>query len=115
MVRNGSKIRHRVWDEKELGLSAVDLLAEMLMNGLCKAAKLGAQILQLLRYAAQWAGIKVVEGVNFTAEIIAAILGKMLARLKAMAQHAFTTMRRGLVALPLVMAGGWGIASSLPI
>jgi pimeloyl-ACP methyl ester carboxylesterase len=98
-----------------LGLSAVDLLAEMLMNGLAKAATLGAQVLQLLRYAAQWAGIQVVKGADFTAEIIGGILRKLLARLKALAQHAINTMGQGMVALPLVMAGGWGLATSIAI
>ena len=98
-----------------LGLSAVDLLAEMIMNGLCKAATLGEQVLKLLRYAAQWAGIQVVKGANFTAEVIGAILSKMVARLKAMAQHAINTVGQGMVALPLVMAGGWGLAQSMTI
>jgi triacylglycerol lipase len=58
-----------------LGLSAVDLLAEMLMNGLYKAAALGDQVYQLLHYAAKWAGIKVAAGANFTAEILKGSFG----------------------------------------
>ena len=93
-----------------LGLSAVDLLAEMIYNGLCKAAAFADKVFTLLRHAATWAGIKLAAGANFTAAIIGRILETMLARLKAMATHAINTIGHGMLPLPLIVAGGWAIA-----
>jgi triacylglycerol lipase len=98
-----------------LGLSAVDLLAEMLMKGLYKAAALGEQVYQLLHYAAKWAGIKVAAGANFTAEIIGRIFDAMLATLKSMALHAISTAGHNLVPLPLIVAGGGVLTSGTAI
>jgi triacylglycerol lipase len=80
-----------------LGLTAIDLLSEMLMNGLYKVAALGEQVYQLLHYSAQWAGIQVTAGANFTAEIIGRIFDAMLATLKSMAMHAISTAGHNLV------------------
>ena len=98
-----------------LGLTAVDLLAEMLHNGLCKAAAFSQQVFQLLRYAATWAGITVKAGSEFTVQIIGRILGTMMARLTAMSAHAITTVGVDLVPLPLIVAGGWAISSGLAL
>ena len=96
-------------------MTAVDLLAEMLLNGLCKAAALGEQVYQLLHYAAQWAGIQVTAGANFTAEIIGRIFDAMLATLKSMAMHAISTSSHNLVPLTLIVAGGWVLTSGTAI
>lgn len=94
-----------------LGLTAVDLLAEMLHNGMCKAAAFSEQVFILLRHAATWAGITVAAGAAFTVQIIGRILVVMLARLKAMAAHAINTAGQNMVALPLIVAGGWVLSS----
>ncbi len=96
-----------------LSLSAVDLLAEMLHNGLCKAAALADQVHTLLGYAAEWAGIKMAAGAQFTTRIIGAILDAMLARLKSLAMHALNTAERYLVPMSLTLAGGWALTSTL--
>jgi triacylglycerol lipase len=98
-----------------LGLTAVDLLAEMLLNGMTKMAALGAQVHTLLRHAATWAGVTVGPGADFTAQIIGRILSTMLARLNGMAAHAINTIGNKLVAMPLVVAGGWALGQSLAL
>ena len=94
-----------------LGLSAVDLLAEVLIKGLYKLAQLGGQILKLLGYAAKWAGITVVSGTQFTAAIIAKILDKMLATLRHLAVRALTNPTATLMPVPLILTGSWALAS----
>ena len=93
-----------------LGLSAVDLLAEMLNNGMCKAAAFSGQVFDLLRHAATWAGITVAAGADFTVQIIGRIMFIMLARLKAMAAHAINTLGQNMLPLPLIVAGGWALS-----
>jgi triacylglycerol lipase len=97
-----------------LGLTAVDLLAEILMRGLYKAGQLGDQILTLLGYAATWAGIQIVSGAQFTAAIIAKILSKMLATLRFLAVGALAAASRGLVPLPLIIGGSWALTGYAP-
>jgi triacylglycerol lipase len=94
-----------------LGLTAVDLLAEILVNGLYRAKNLGEQIITLLGYAAKWAGITVVSGAQFTAEIIKRILHKMLLTLRHMAVAALADPTGTLVPMALVMSGSWALAS----
>lgn len=98
-----------------LGLTAVDLLAEMLLNGMTKMSAFGSQVFTLLRHAATWAGITVAAGADFTTQIIGRILGAMLARLNAMASHAINTLGHHLVAMPLVVAGGFAIAHGVAL
>jgi triacylglycerol lipase len=98
-----------------LGLTAVDLLAEMLHNGMTKMALLGEQIFTLLRHAAEWAGITVSAGAQFTTQIIGRILAMMLARLNSMAMHAIHAGANHLVAMPLALAGGFALAHSLAL
>jgi triacylglycerol lipase len=59
-------------------------------------AALSSRIFTLLRHAASWAGITLKAGADFTAGILRAILGAMMARLKQMGQLALTTAARGL-------------------
>jgi triacylglycerol lipase len=94
-----------------LGLTAVDLLAELLYRGVHKLNALGAQIYQLMGYAADWAGIKLAQGAQFTAAIIKLILDKMLATLKAIA---VATVTRGPIGLsPMGLAiPAWVLMSS---
>ena len=87
-----------------LGLSAIDLLAEVLVNGLYKLKALGDQVLRLLGYAAEWAGIKIAAGADFTARIIGLILNKMLAALRALALDALNHPTRYLLPVPLAIA-----------
>ena len=98
-----------------LSLSAVDLLTEMLYNGLCQTATLAEEVYTLLRYAAKWAGISVAAGAEFTTRIIGAILSSMLARLQALALHAISTIERNLVPTSFILAGGWVLTSSMAI
>lgn len=98
-----------------LGLTAVDLIAELLVAGLYKMAALSSRIFTLLRHAASWAGITLKAGADFTAGILRAILGAMMARLKQMGQLALTTVTRGMRALPLVIAGSWALAQAMPL
>lgn len=98
-----------------LGLTAVDLLAEMLHNGMTKMALLGEQILTLLRHAAEWAGISVSAGAQFTTQIISRILSMMMARLNSMAMHAIHAGANHLVAMPLAIAGGFALAHSVAL
>lgn len=90
-----------------LGLTAVDLLAEIIHNGLSRMAALSAQVFELLRLAARWARIEMRPGAEFTAQIIKRILDAMMARLNAMAAHALVTIGHELTPLPLIVAGGW--------
>lgn len=94
-----------------LGLTAVDLLAEILVNGLYKAKNLGEQIIALLGYAAKWAGITIASGAQFTAEIIKRILGKMLLTLRHMALHALSNPTGTLMPVPLIMGSAWALSS----
>jgi hypothetical protein len=94
-----------------LGLTAVDLLAELLHRGIYKLKALGTQIYQLMRYAAKWAGIKMVEGAQFTAGIIRLILDKMLATLSAMAMVALTRPAVGLAPMDLGLPAAWALAA----
>jgi len=95
-----------------LGLTAVDLLAEILLKGLYKAKQLGEQIMTLLGHAATWAGIKMASGANFSAQIISLILSKMLATLRQLALVALASPARGLVPLPLIIGGAAWVLSS---
>jgi len=62
-----------------------------------------------------WAGIHHVEGVIFTAQIIRRILETMLRHLRNMALHALTKAGQNLSPLPLVIAGGWVLASGVAL
>jgi pimeloyl-ACP methyl ester carboxylesterase len=98
-----------------LGLTALDLLAEILMKGLYRAKELGEQIVTLLGYAATWAGIKVASGANFSAEIIRLILGKMMATLRQLSVLAMASAAREIVPLPLLLGSAWLLSSYGPL
>ncbi len=90
-----------------LGLTAVDLLAEVLLKGLHKLNELGNQIYTLLKYAAQWAGITAVKTADFTAGIIKAILVKMLDTIKLLATEAMSFITRNITPMSIGLAGAW--------
>jgi triacylglycerol lipase len=90
-----------------IAVTAIDLLAEILYTGLYKSAQLGGIILSLLKDAAVWAGVQMGKGAEFTAQIIAAILAKMLATLRALAAQAMAHPERFIAPVPLVMASSW--------
>jgi triacylglycerol lipase len=94
-----------------LGLSAIDMLAEILMNGLYQLKTLGERIFQLLRYAATWAGVTVAAGAEFTSKIIRVILSKMLATLRALAAQALANPAQFLRPLPLILAGSAALSA----
>lgn len=98
-----------------LGLTATDLIAELLVTGLYRTGMLVGRVFTLLRHAAAWAGITIKAGADFTASILRAILGVMLARLKQLGQLALATAQRGLRAMPLVLAGTWALAQAMPL
>ena len=89
------------------GLTATDLLAEMIHKGLARSMALSQQVFTLLRHAAEWTGIKLAAGVDFTVQIIRRILDKMMARLEHMAAHALSTVGHHIDPVPLIIAGGW--------
>ncbi|MBI3347096.1 MAG: lipase family protein [Burkholderiales bacterium] len=95
-----------------LGLSAVDLLAEMLLTGMARAQAMASQVYMLLRHAAKWAGIVVSAGADFTAQIIRRILDMMLSKLAQIGTVALAVGSRGLLPLPLIVAGGWALAQA---
>jgi hypothetical protein len=95
-----------------LGLTAVDLLAEILMKGLNKLKLLGAKIYQLLKYAAVWAGIKAVEGADFTAGIIKKILSKMLSALQSLAINSVAFASRNITPLTVGIGGSWALSAA---
>lgn len=95
-----------------LSLTAIDLLAEMLFNGLYRVKALGEQIFQLLNHAAKWAGVDLAPGADFTARIIGSILSTMLAAMKQMAIASLQIATRNIKAMPLVVAGGWALFDS---
>jgi triacylglycerol lipase len=98
-----------------IGLSALDMLVEMLLSGLYKAAALGAQVYTMLRHAATWAGITMAAGAEFTAQILRRIVGAMLSRLQQIATLSLAAITHELVPLPLLVAGGWSLAQGLPL
>lgn len=95
-----------------LGMSAVDLLAEMLLTGMARTAALASEIYTLLRHAATWAGITVSAGVNFTADIIRRILDKMLMRLTQLGAAALAAGVNDLTPMPLLISGAWVLAQA---
>src|SRR5271167_609380 len=94
-----------------LGLSAIDLLAEVLIRGMYQLKALGEQIFQLLRYAAIWAGIQVDAGAEFTSQIIRVILSKMLATLRTLAAQALANPAQFLRPVPLILIGNAALAA----
>ncbi len=90
-----------------LSLSALDLLAEMTMKGLYRVAALGEQVFELMRSAAEWAGVPLRAGADFTVEVIRAILEAMLAALKTLASAALSNPTIGLVPVPLLLGASW--------
>lgn len=94
-----------------LGLTAIDLLAELLLKGMHTVKVLGEKVLQLLRHAATWAGLKAVEAKDFTAGIIKVILAKMIASLKTLAASAAGGVARNIAPLSLGIGGAWALQS----
>jgi pimeloyl-ACP methyl ester carboxylesterase len=88
-----------------LGLSAVDMLAEVLLKGMHRLKQLGERIYQVLKYAATWAGVKAVETADFTTEVIKAILGKMLATLRALAMRSVNEAARNITPARIAIVG----------
>ncbi len=95
-----------------IAVTAIDLLAEILYTGLYKSAQLGGIILSLLGDAARWAGVQMAKGAQFTAQIIVAILSKMLATMREVAAHAMANPARFIAPIPLVMASSWALQSA---
>jgi hypothetical protein len=94
-----------------LGLTAVDLLAEILVRGLHLAKGLGEQILVLLRHAAKWAGITVSSASQFTADIIRRILDKMLTTLRQLAVISLASPISDLAPVPLIIGAQWMLSA----
>ena len=95
-----------------LSLSAVDLMAEILLRGLNKAKQLGEQILDLLRFAASWAGIKIGEATDFTASIIRWTLAKMLTSLRTLSTQALAFTSRNIWPISLALGGAFVLTAS---
>jgi triacylglycerol lipase len=99
-----------------LGLTAIDLLTEMLLKGVQMMSNVvGRQIDGLLRKAAEWARIPVANDQSFTATVIRAILDAMLARVRMAAIQALMMAEQNLRPLPLLLAGGAVLAAAYAI
>lgn len=94
-----------------LGLSAVDLLAEVLMKGLHKIQEMGTRLMRLLRYAATWAGVKVAEGADIGGEVIRTILKKMLSALKDLGSGAVAIGAANLAPMAVSLGGAFAMSS----
>ena len=92
-----------------LSLTAVDLLAEMILSGLYRAAALADEVWTLLRHAATWAGIQMAKGADFTVTILRRVLEVMLAKLRAVAALSLATLSHHLKPLPLLIPRQWTI------
>jgi len=89
-----------------LGLTAIDVLVEMLMKGVKMMNKvIGRQIDTLLRHAATWANIPVANDAEFTATVIRAILDAMMSRVRQAAIQALMLAEQALRPIPLALAG----------
>lgn len=95
-----------------LGLTAVDLLAEILMKGLNRLKILGQKIYTLLKHAAVWAGIKAVEGSDFTAGIIKRILSKMLSALRDLAANSLAFISRNITPMTIGLGTAWALSAA---
>jgi hypothetical protein len=95
-----------------LSLSAVDLLAEILMRGLHRMQQLGEKVLELLRFAATWAGIQVTAAAEFTAAMIRRILSKMLSSLRTLSTDALNVASRNILPMSVAFAGAYVLTSS---
>jgi triacylglycerol lipase len=95
-----------------IAVTAIDLLAEILYTGLHKSKQLGGIVLSLLKDAAAWAGVQMTKGAEFTAQIIATILSKMLATIRALASQAMAHPERFVVPIPIVMASSWALQNA---
>jgi hypothetical protein len=82
------------------------------MAGMARAQALASQVYTLLRHAAKWAGITVAAGADFTVQVIRRILDMMLSKLAQIGALALTVGSRGLLPLPLVIAGGWALVQA---
>jgi triacylglycerol lipase len=98
-----------------LGLTAVDLLAEILLKGLNRAREFGERVYQLLTYAASWAGITVAKTADFTASIIRAILNRMLDSIREMAVAAFAAITHNIRPMAIGIAGAWALSGGLAL
>jgi triacylglycerol lipase len=92
-----------------IAVTGIDLVAEILHAGIYKSVQLGGLILSLLGDAAKWAGVQMGKGAQFTADVIATILAKMLAALRGVVAQALAHPERFLAPLPLVMASSWAL------
>ena len=95
-----------------LGLTAVDLLAEILMKGLNRLKLLGQKIYTLLKHAAVWAGIKAVEGADFTAGMIKRILSKMLSTLRTLAANSLAFISRNITPMTIGLGAAWALSAA---
>ncbi len=96
-----------------LGLTAIDLLTEMLLKGVkMMSGVVGHQIDSLLRKAAQWATIPMANDAGFTAAIIKAILDAMMSRVRMASIQALMMIEKGLHPIPLLLTGGAVLAAA---
>ena len=93
------------------GMTAIDLFAASLSQGIDRYAAANPQILAGLQIAAAWAKIAVV-GMKFTAAIIRAIMVRMLAVIKPIMAEALARVGGGS-ALPLVLAGATALKGAV--
>jgi triacylglycerol lipase len=94
-----------------LGLTAIDLLAEILMKGMHRSKELGEQILNLLGHAAKWAGVTATSAAEFTGAIIRIILNKMLATLRQLSVLAMASPISDIAPVPLIIGGSWVLSA----
>ena len=90
-----------------LGLTLVDVVAELLVKGLHILGRVGETVLKLLEYTAVWAGIVVVGRENFTVEIVRLLLDKMLSALKIISINAIHKTTSNIKPIALSLGSAW--------
>jgi triacylglycerol lipase len=95
-----------------LGLTLVDVVAELLVKGIHIMGRLGETVLNLLEYTAIWAGIIVTGRENFTAEIVRMLLDKMLSALKTIGINAIHKTTSNIKPIAFTLAGAWTLTGA---
>lgn len=96
-----------------LSLTAIDMMAELIASGMARIQAISPQVFGLMRDFAQFAGVAMKAGAEFTVAIIRRILQTMLSTLMPIARTAAIQAGRGLLPLPLVIAGASALAGTV--
>ncbi|WP_455204055.1 lipase family protein [Kaarinaea lacus] len=95
-----------------LGLTLVDVVAELLVKGMHIIGKLGETVLKILEYTAVWAGFVVVGRENFTVEVVRMLLEKMMSALKAVSINAIHKTTTNIKPVAIGLMGAWTLTNA---